>query len=139
MNQHLDHLAFLAAEIVPAEALLQDDTGFTIVTPEGDLHFFATGQASAYCRTRIASLNETQCPDSFAEAALRGNFFWRGTDGATISLNTAENALYLTDRFDANAFEDADAFRAYADGFMRTLFDWRARLETALEGKEAQA
>ena len=31
---------------------------------------------------------------------------------------------------------DAEALANYADGFLRTLHDWRARLQSYLEGKE---
>ena len=81
---------------------------------------------------------EAGCSGAFAEAALKGNFFWRGTAGATLSLDEVANAIFLTDRFDDGAFADAPALREYINDLLRTLFDWRARLgagETA--GKEA--
>ena len=59
---------------------------------------------------------------------MAGNFFWSGTNGATLSYNEDENAFYLTDRFDDDAFGDDDAFEAYIAGFMRTVMDWRERL-----------
>ena len=82
--------------------------------------------------TVVASLGAMKCPDGFAEEALAGNFFWSGTDGATLSYNEAENAFYLTDRFDDDAFSDDDAFEAYVAGFMRTVVDWRGRLAVYL-------
>ena len=60
-----------------------------------------------------------------------------------MSLNAAENAVYLTDRFDEGAFAEAGDFQDYLNGFLRTLHDWRARWSDAMppseEGKEVQA
>ena len=88
----------------------------------------ASGMWTAFCRAFVASLGEMKCPDGFAEDALAGNFFWSGTNGATLSYNEDENAFYLTDRFDDDAFSDDDAFESYVAGFMRSVMDWRERL-----------
>ena len=138
MTQGLERLAQLAAAFAPPEAISADEYGFTLDAEDVELSFFAPGGESgvAYCRALIGKLDERECPADFAEAALRGNFFWRGTEGAVISLNLDENALYLTDRFDEGAFEDDDAFRDYINDFLRTLFDWQEHLETSLAEKE---
>ena len=115
-----------------------EEFGFSLNTNDALLTFFMLdGNAHAcFCRARIGELGDRKCPVGFAEAALKGNFFWQATDGATISLNTKENAVYLTDRFDEGAFEDEDAFRDYLDGFLRALFDWRERFDTYAQEKE---
>ena len=77
------------------------------------------------------------CPCEFAEDALKGNFFWRGTEGATLSLNENDNAVYLTDRFDKEAFDDEAAFAEYINAFLRSVYDWRARLDGYDATKEA--
>lgn len=138
MTRELERLAGLAAELAPPEALSHNDLGFTLATSAADLDFFASGGAAStiYCRARVGALGEAECPAAFAEAALMGNFFWRATEGATLSWNETENAIYLTDRFDEGAMADAKALANYADGFLRTLHDWRARLQSYLEGKE---
>ena len=138
MTQGLERLAQLAAAFVPPEAISTDEYGFTLDADDVKLGFFAPGGESgvAYCRALVGKLDAHECPAEFAEAALRGNFFWRGTEGAVISLNLDENALYLTDRFDEGAFEDDDAFRDYINDFLRTLFDWQEHLETSLAEKE---
>ena len=138
MTQGLERLAQLAAAFVPPEAISTDEYGFTLDADDVKLSFFAPGGNSgvAYCRALVGKLDARECPADFAEAALRGNFFWRATDGAVISLNLDENAIYMTDRFDEGAFEDDAAFRNYINGFLRTLFDWQERLEISLAEKE---
>ncbi len=138
MTQGLERLAQFAAAFALPEAVATDDDGFTLEADDVTLTFFAPGGESgvAYCRALVGNLEERECPADFAEAALRGNFFWRGTEGAVISLNQEEQAIYLTDRFDDGAFEDEAAFRDYINDFLRTLFDWQTRLETSLAEKE---
>ena len=138
MTQGLERLAQLAATFALSEAISADEYGFTLDAEDVKLSFFAPGGDSgvAYCRALVGKLDECECPADFAEAALRGNFFWRGTEGAVISLNLDENAIYLTDRFDESAFEDEAAFRNYINDFLRTLFDWQEHLETSLAEKE---
>ena len=128
----------MAEAIASPEAVATTDYGFTFDTGDSTLTFFWAGgnTGACYCRAEVGKLGEKACPASFAEAALKGNFFWRATDGATLSLSTSENAVYLTDRFDDNAFEDETAFADYINGFLRTLYDWTERLTIALEGQE---
>jgi len=138
MIDRLQRLADMAAAVASPEAVATTDYGFTIDTGDSTLTFFAPGVDTGvcYCRAAVGALGEKACPASFAEAALKGDFFWRATDGATLSLNTLENAIYLTDRFDFDAFEDEAAFADYINGFQRTLYDWQERLAIALDGQE---
>ena len=138
MTDKLQRLADMATNIVSPEAVTMEEFGFSLNTNDASLTFFmASGNTQVcYCRARIGELGERKCPVGFAEAALKGNFFWQATNGATISLDTSENAVYLTDRFDEGAFEDEDAFRDYLDGFLRTLFDWQERFDTFASEKE---
>ena len=140
MNENLERLCGLAREFAPPEAVVEAEAGFSLALPDATLDFFAPGDArgGAYCRVKVGDLGEQGCSGAFAEAALKGNFFWRGTAGATLSLDEVANAIFLTDRFDDGAFADAPTLREYINDLLRTLFDWRARLgagETA--GKEA--
>ena len=138
MIERLQQLADMAQGFAPPEAISEDDFGFSLDVNGDLLSFFSPGGISAacYCRAKVAALGGQKCPGAFAEAALNGNFFWRGTRGAVLSLNTTENSIYLTDRFDEGAFEDEEAFRDYINGFLRTLFDWQERLDSYIAGKE---
>ena len=138
MLDRLQRLVDMAVTITSPEAVETTDYGFTMDTGDTMLTFFWAGgdTGACYCRAEVGELGDKSCPTDFAEAALRGNFFWRATDGATLSLNTSDNAIYLTDRFDENAFEDETPFADYINGFLRTLSDWQKRLAIALEGQE---
>ena len=140
MKDTLQRLADMAVGISSPETVQEDNFGFTMDIHETPIDFFALEDdtGTAYCRALVGSCGDSPCPVSFAEAALRGNFFWRATDGATLSLNESENAIYLTDRFDDTAFEDEGAFGAYIDGFLRMLQDWKARLATTISAEEVQ-
>ena len=130
MTGNLEKLAEMASGMWTEKAVSTDDIGFVLELGDVKMSFFSHDGLpnTAFCRACIASLGETKCPDDFAEAALAGNFFWSGTNGATLSYNEDENAFYLTDRFDDNAFSNEDAFETYVAGFMRTVMDWRERL-----------
>ena len=134
MTGNLEKLAEMAADMWTEKAVSTDDIGFVLELGDVKMSFFSHDGLpnTAFCRACIASLGETKCPDDFAEAALAGNFFWSGTNGATLSYNEDENAFYLTDRFDDDAFSDDDAFETYIAGFMRTVLDWRERLSIYL-------
>ncbi|MBQ6472863.1 MAG: type III secretion system chaperone [Victivallales bacterium] len=143
MTEHLTRLADLAASFTSPKDISTDELGFTVDVAGVPLTFFVPDgfAASAYCRALVASLDKAALPGKFAEAALRGNFFWRATNGATISLNESENAIYLTDRFDEAAFEDSQALSAYIDEFLTVLRSWKNRLDACLppaDTKEAR-
>jgi len=142
MTEDIQRLADMAANIWE-EAVHTGDVGFAISIGDDEVEFFSPGKAAyaGYCRACIASLEDTPFPEPFAEEALKGNFFWRGTNGATISYEKGDNTIWLTDRFDEGAFEDERALRDYVDQFLGTLDAWRARLSLCLtentEAKEA--
>ena len=139
MTEKMQILASMAAELVQPEALEENDDGFTLSLENGLLTFFSLGGYGAmdYCRAKVADLGEGELPAGLCEALLEGNFFWRATNGARLSLNARENALYLTERFDAEFMEKPEDLRRYVEGFMNTLADWRMRVETFQEAKEA--
>ncbi|MBR6074468.1 MAG: type III secretion system chaperone [Victivallales bacterium] len=134
MTGNLEKLAEMASGMWTEQAVSTDDIGFVLELGDVRMSFFAHDDlpGTAFCRAAVATLGGMKCPGGFAEEALAGNFFWSGTDGATLSYNEAENAFYLTDRFDDDAFSDDDAFEAYVAGFMRTVVDWRGRLAVYL-------
>ncbi len=139
MTDKLQRLADMAIGIASQDAVVADDSGFTLNVNDTRLFFFETeGDTGAfYCRALIGSFGDGKCPGVFAEAALKGNFFWQATDGATLSLNEQENAVYLTDRFDKDAFVDEAAFKDYLNGFLQSVYDWQVRLENSTTTKEA--
>ncbi len=141
MTGNLEKLAEMASGMWTEKAVSTDDIGFVLELGDVKMSFFSHDGLpnTAFCRAIVASLGETKCPDDFAEAALSGNFFWSGTNGATLSYNEDENAFYLTDRFDDDAFSDDDAFETYIAGFMRTVMDWRERLAIYLPEPQDKA
>ena len=138
MTDRLQRLADMAMNIAPPDAVFEEEFGFTLDANGETLSFFAPGGETevAYCRALVGLPDGHKCPVDFAEAALEGNLFWRGTEGAVLSLNLDENAVYLTDRFDAGAFADENEFRGYINGFLRTLFDWQKRFYSSLTETE---
>ncbi len=134
MTSELEKLAAMAAQIWSPEAVFADEIGFALEFDETVLSFFAQDDESgiSYCRACITSLGGRKCPSAMAEAALAGNFFWSGTNGATLSYNKEDKAFYLTDRFEDGAFVEEDVFEAYVNGFLRNLQDWRDRFSVYL-------
>ena len=140
MIDKMQILLSLAADFVPPDLVEENNDGFTLKFDEATLSFFSSGGYASmeYCRAKVADLGEGEPPEGLCEALLEGNFFWRATNGARLSLNSSENAIYLTERFDANFISGPNDFQRYIEGFMRTLMDWRMRVETYQEAKEAR-
>ncbi|MBP5640990.1 MAG: type III secretion system chaperone [Victivallales bacterium] len=138
MNR-LQRLADMAVIIASEEAVETNEIGFTLNVQDVHLMFFAPNieTAPVYCRALIGSFGKSECPGDFAEAALTANFFWRATEGATLSLNEQENAVYLTDRFDEEAFENEKAFTDYINTFLRNVYDWQLHLANYINATEA--
>lgn len=107
---------------------LDDTTSVTVFSRSPD-------DGEVFVRARVGSLEGLANPGDLCEAALQGNLFWQGTDGATLSLNHDEMALYLTDRRPADTLADAESLGDFLQDFTSTLGVWRNRLE--LSGKEA--
>ena len=128
----------MAVRIASEEAVETNEVGFTLNVQDAQLMFFAPNieMAPVYCRALIGNLGNSECPSDFAEAALIANFFWRATEGATLSLNEQENAVYLTDRFDEEAFEDEKAFTDYINTFLRNVYDWQLHFANYIDAKE---
>ena len=78
MTSNLEKLAAMAAQIWSPQTVISDEIGFILDLEDTPISFLAKTNMNgvAFCRTAIASLGETKCPDGFAEAALAGNFFW---------------------------------------------------------------
>ncbi len=146
MITELERMFETAKRIWTEGAVSSDDFGFALEVDGNTLIFFSPRESSGliYCRAKVASLDAENCPPDFAEALLQGNFFWTGTRGATLSFSEPDGMIYLTDRFDAGAFGDDEAFVRYVSDFVRTLDDWRVRRSAYIDdvaedaGKEAE-
>ena len=100
------------------------------------------GSEDVYCRAEVASLEGVVHPDKLCEAALEGNFFWSGTDGAVLSLDPETRTLFLTERIPADDLTDGESVEAFCEAFVRMVLAWRDRQATYLApdaaGKEAR-
>ena len=90
------------------------------------------GSEDVYCRAEVASLEGVVQPDRLCEAALAGNFFWSGTDGAVLSLDPETRTLFLTERIPADDLTDGESVEAFCDAFIRMVLAWRDRQATYL-------
>ena len=104
-----------------------------VVRPE------AGDEGGAYLRAEIGSLAGLAAKSVFIYSALAGNFFYRDTDGAVISLDDANERAYLTERCDDAALDSESARAALVNDFASVLRVWRERLESGktAAGKEA--
>lgn len=91
-----------------------------------------------YCHAQAGSVAGLEYPDRVLEDALVANFFWRGTDGGTLSVLPGTDTLMLGDRRDAEYFETADDLREYLAEFARQVREWHAYLDASRGGSETE-
>ena len=85
---------------------------------------------SAYLRAEVGTLEGNADKNSFVLSALRGNFLYLDTDGATLSLGKDGVSVYLTYRC-ADAVLDAEETRSQMiDSFTAVVRIWRERLDS---------
>ena len=77
-------------------------------------------------RFRVIDLHEIRRAKGFVIAALKANFFWSGTQGATLSVGK-DNVLYLTERRYLQEFVNADDLERCLDEYAYSVNDWRMR------------
>ncbi len=77
-------------------------------------------------RMRVVDLKDVSRAGDFAKAVLAGNFYWTGTNGATLSVGP-DNVLYLTDRRALDEFTDRATLKKCFDDFVSTVSDWQIR------------
>ena len=80
-------------------------------------------------RLKVLELKDIGRPGEFAKAALKGNFFWSGTNGATLSVGN-DNALYLTERRYFDEFVNAQSIERCLNELAYSVNDWRMRGQT---------
>ena len=103
----------------------------TVARPE------AGDSCGAYLRAEIGTLEGVVDRGEFVKSALRGNFFYRHTDGAVLSLDEADR-VQLTLRCEEASLADGTAKARLIDGFAPAVRVWRELLAAAKisEGKE---
>jgi predicted Rdx family selenoprotein len=77
-------------------------------------------------RAKIVELSALERAKEFAKDALKGNFFWSGTNGATLSIG-ADDAVYITERRLIAAFPNSEALQQAVEEFVETVSDWMIR------------
>lgn len=67
---------------------------------------------------------------------LKANFYWRGTGGATLSLDQDDGAICLTKPFGVNALSPPD-LTTELEKFISNIEKWRDWLKEGLDSQEA--
>ena len=108
----------------------------TLQTRVGEIHVIRPDDdpETVYLRAEVGSAAELANPAHYLRAALAGNRFGLGTNGAVLSLGDDEKAtVYLTQRMTADIAATPEALEAALQPFAAALVRWRERLE--LEAK----
>ena len=109
----------------------------TLQTRVGQIHVIRPDDdpETVYLRAEVGSAAELANPAHYLRAALAGNRFGLGTNGAVLSLGEDEAAtIYLTQRTTADVADSPESLEAALQPFAAALFRWRERL--GLEGKK---
>lgn len=126
----LEQLRETAENRFPGRVARLEGGAFAIAREDLDLPVtFAPIPGSPECaivRAPVLALGDLARPGAFAVAALAGNFFWTGANGATLSAG-ADGKLYMTERRALSGFDDADALDRFLDDFAEAASDWRER------------
>lgn len=77
--------------------------------------------------TMSGTMTGTVDTPRLAADMLRANYLWRGTDGATLSLDPEDDAVLLARRLPLAAL-DAPGLEDHLERFVRIATTWRARL-----------
>ena len=108
----------------------------TLQTRVGEIHVIRPDDdpETVYLRATVGPVAGLSNPAHYLRAALAGNRFGLGTNGAVLSLGDDEKAtVYLTQRTTADVAASPDRLEAALQPFAAALFRWRERLE--LEAK----
>ena len=109
----------------------------TLQTRVGQIHVIRPDDdpETVYLRAEVGSAAELANPAHYLRAALAGNRFGLGTNGAVLSLGEDEAAtIYLTQRTTAAVADSPESLEAALQPVAAALFRWRERL--GLEGKK---
>jgi len=109
----------------------------TLQTRVGEIHVIRPDDDpdTVFLRAEVGSAAALATPAHFLRAALAGNRFGLGTNGAVLSLGDDEAAtVYLTQRTTADVAGSPDMLEAALQPFAAALLRWRGRLD--LEAKK---
>ena len=126
----------MITEIEEFKQLIKDTYPETIDVQDGILAIpfesfaltlgFAQGDTeNVIFRAKVVELSALERA-KFAKDALKGNFFWSGTNGATLSIG-ADDAVYITERRLITAFPNSEVLKQAVEEFVKTVSDWMIR------------
>ena len=130
MSIEFDDFKAMAQGLCGDDFIAGERNCFSVATDLGPIEFFHTAgvPTMVQVRAKIIDLDEIQRPGDFAMAALAANFFWSGTNGATLSVSE-DNALYATERRLVAELAEAEDFKTCLADFFDTVATWRERSE----------
>jgi len=128
-----------AVEAFGEEAVAGDGQVVRIDLGDTSLAFVARadGADALVCRAFVAGITRLDDPAAFCREALEANFFWSGTEGATLSVDADATALYLTERLSPDEIAGPEALGDYVRAFVETLSSWRLRVRSRQGGVDA--
>lgn len=108
--------------------VLRDGNAFSLVLDGGTVSFAESSgnPAMTVVRARVTDLGAVARKGGLALAALEGNFFWSGTNGATLSVDE-DGALWLTERRPTEELAAPGGLESCLDEFVATIAAWRER------------
>jgi len=130
MNYDFSDIQHAAEENFGDACVPRGGDAFSLVLPDGAVSFASIpgNPAQAIVRTRMFDTNGLSRKGGLALAALEGNFFWSGTNGATLSLGE-DGALWLTERRPVDELAVPGGLDACLDELAETVAVWRERGE----------
>lgn len=128
MNNDFNDIKRLAEEGFGEAFVPRDGNAFSLVLDEGTFSFaeIPGDPAMTLVRTRALALTDVARKGGLALAALEGNFFWSGTNGATLSVGE-DGALWLTERRPTEELAVPGGLESCLDEFAETAAAWRER------------
>lgn len=123
------YAAFLRKTGMEGDAAFQPDANGSCDLVLGDVRVTFTCREDApddvYCHTAVASMEGLEDEPVLLNDILEANFFWEGTAGATLGIDSETKKLVLTDRREASYFQDGEVFASWIGAFMENVLSWR--------------
>ena len=104
----------------------------TLQTRVGEIHVIRPDDdpETVYLRAAVGPVAGLADPAHYLRAALAGNRFGLGTNGAVLSLgDDADGTVYLTQRTSAEVSASPETLEAALQPFAAALVRWRERLD----------
>ena len=79
----------------------------------------------------VADMDVVEDREGLLERMMRANFFWIGSEGFTLSLDSDSDRVLVIDRRNESYFIDADMFATYLDMCASVVTDWRREILAA--------